>query len=82
MNKNICLLVAVLFFASAMANDHEAPIVERNQISARMNMMTLVHVQWMMFFCLFGSITALFWADHGDYFDRCFNNFVKKPVFY
>ena len=81
MNKNICLLVAVLFVAFASAND-STPIVERNQISARMNMMTLVHTQWMMFFCLFGSITALFWADHGEYFDRCFTNFVKRPVFY
>ena len=82
MNKNICLLVAVmaLFVVSASASEtHE---VERSKLSARVNMMTLIHVQWMMFFCLYGSFTALFWADHGAYFDRCFNNFVKKPVFY
>ena len=81
MNKNICLLVFVtLMFASVFAEEsHQVEFTNQNYW---MNFITLIHVENMMFWCLMGAFTSLFWADGGYYYNNCFNNFVAKPVFY
>ena len=91
-NKTLCLLVALIVCLSSVAcspQDFELeapslsmPLVEDGKMNRWINLVTLVHVQNMMFWCLWGSITALFWNDHGDYYRRCFTNFVSKPIFF
>ena len=83
-NRNsICLLVFAIFLAFTSAQSVQAaPEVEANAQSYWMNLITLFHVQNMMFWCLMGSFTSLFWGDGGSYYRRCFANFVAKPVFY
>ena len=81
MNKNICLLVALMMCltVTCTSNGHD---VEFNNASYGQNFITLSYVTGTMFWCLIGSFTSLFWADGGAYFRRCFSNFVSKPVFY
>ena len=95
MNKKIsslCLLVVFILFTTVTCNSKldrfstvesaEQYRVQANSQSSFMNMMTFIHVQNQFFWCLMGSFTALFWADHGNYFRHCFNTFVAKPIFY
>ena len=81
MNKNICLLLALLCLATQVMGMN-TPQVEYNWLAWRMNFITLFQVQGALGMCFMGSLFSLFWgADKGEYFYRCFNNYVSKPKF-
>ena len=84
MNKTLILLLVFTVQAWAWTDlvFEEKPQVEASQQAMSLNLITLFQVQTMMFWCLFGSFTSLFWADGGAYYRRCFSNFVAMPMFY
>jgi hypothetical protein len=81
MNKSIYLVFALLcLIPQTLASS--VPEVGFNFQTYWVNVMTLLYVQHNLFYCLAGSTFSLFWGDNGDFFYKCFDNFVARAQFY
>ena len=81
MNKSICLFLTLILMLGPVYS-FDLPVVNFNFQTYWINFYTLTYVQTGMFWCLWTSLFALFFNDHGVYFNQCFDTFVTKAQFY